>query len=66
MLAFGWLFMSPAAGDDPLTVAAKQIENLNSAVDKLDYKEGLIDLIDIAENKFMYAKILRMLEIQQL
>ena len=59
MLAFGWLFMSPAAGDDPLTVAAKQIENLNSAVDKLDYKEGLIDLIDIAENKFMYAKNLK-------
>jgi len=59
MLAFGWLFMSPAAGDDPLTVAAKKIENLNSAVDKLDYKKGLVDLIDIAENKFMYAKNLR-------
>jgi hypothetical protein len=59
MLAFGWLFMSPAAGDDPLTVAAKKIENLNSAVDKLDYKKGLVDLIDIAENKFMYAKNMR-------
>jgi len=30
MLAFGWLFMSPAYSDDPLTVAAKKIENLNS------------------------------------
>ena len=59
MLAFGWLFMSPAVGDDPLTVAAKQIENLNSAVDKLDYKKDLIDLIDIAENKFVYAKNLK-------
>ena len=59
MLAFGWLFMSPAAGDDPLTAAAKKIENLNSAVDKLDYKDGLINMIDIAENKFMYAKNLR-------
>ena len=59
MLAFGWLFMSPAYSDDPLTVAAKKIENLNSAVDKLDYKDGLINLIDIAENKFMYAKNLR-------
>jgi hypothetical protein len=61
VLAFGWLFIAPqdAHSDDPLTVAAKQIENLNSAVDKLDYKDGLIDLIDIAENKFMYAKNLR-------
>jgi len=59
MLAFGWLFMSPAYSDDPLTIAAKKIENLNSAVDKLDYKDGLINMIDIAENKFMYAKNLR-------
>ena len=61
LLAFGWLFITPedSHSDDPLTVAAKQIENLNSAVDKLDYKDGLIDLIDIAENKFMYAKNLR-------
>ena len=60
-MAFGWLLISPqdAHSDDPLTVAAKQIENLNSAVDKLDYKDGLINLIDIAENKFMYAKNLR-------
>ena len=60
-LAFGWLFMAPteAHSDDPLMVAAKQIENLNSAVDKLDYKDGLINMIDIAENKFMYAKNLR-------
>jgi hypothetical protein len=60
-LAFGWLFISPteANSDDPLTVAAQQIQNLNSAVDKLDYKDGLIGMIDIAENKFMYAKNLR-------
>ena len=60
-LAFGWLIIAPteAHSDDPLTVAAKEIENLNSAVDKLDYKDGLISLIDIAENKFMYAKNLR-------
>jgi hypothetical protein len=60
-LAFGWLFISPteAHSDDPLTVAAGKIQNLNSAVDKLDYKDGLIGMIDIAENKFMYAKNLR-------
>lgn len=39
-----------------MTVAAGQIQNLNSAVGKLDYKDGLIGLIDIAENKFTYAK----------
>ena len=57
-LAFGWLFMSPQSSysDDPLTIAAGQIQNLNSAVDKLDYKDGLINMIDIAENKFTYAK----------
>jgi len=59
ILMFGWVFLTPAHGNDPLTVAAKQIEELNSAVDKLDYKDGLISMIDIAENKFMYAKNLR-------
>ncbi len=58
MLAFGWLLIAPtdAHSDDPLTIAAGQIQNLNSAVDKLDYKDGLINMIDIAENKFAYAK----------
>jgi hypothetical protein len=51
--------MTPAYSDDPLTLAAKEIELLNSAVDKLDYKEGLINMIDIAENKFTYAKNLQ-------
>lgn len=59
ILGFGWLFMTPAYSDDPLTLAAKEIELLNSAVDKLDYKEGLINMIDIAENKFTYAKNLQ-------
>jgi hypothetical protein len=60
-LAFSWLLIAPteANSDDPLTVAAQKIQNLNSAVDKLDYKDGLIGMIDIAENKFMYAKNLR-------
>ncbi len=48
--------MTPANGDDPLTIAAQQIQQLNSAVNKLDYKDDLINLIDIAENKFTYAK----------
>ena len=58
ILAFGWLLVVPteANSDDPLTIAAQEIQNLNSAVEKLDYKEGLINMIDIAENKFAYAK----------
>jgi len=58
LLAFGWLFIAPieAHSDDPLTVAAQEIQSLNSAVSKLDYKDGLINIIDIAENKFAYAK----------
>ncbi len=58
ILAFGWLLIAPqeAHSDDPLTIAAGQIQSLNSAVEKLEYKDGLISLIDIAENKFTYAK----------
>jgi hypothetical protein len=55
-LAFSWLFISPANGDDPLTVAAQEIQKLNDSVDDLGYQDDFIDLIDIAENKFTYAK----------
>jgi hypothetical protein len=55
-LAFSWLFISPANGDDPLTVAAQEIQKLNDSVDDLGYQDDFIDLIGIAENKFTYAK----------
>jgi hypothetical protein len=57
-LAFGWLLIAPteAQSDDPLTVAAQEIQELNSKVDSLVYQDDFIDLIDIAENKFTYAK----------
>jgi hypothetical protein len=57
-LAFGWLFISPfqAHSDDPLTVAAQEIQELNDSIDDLGYQDDFIDLIDIAENKFTYAK----------
>ena len=57
-LAFGWLFMAPveAHSDDPLTIAAQEIEELNSKIDSLVYKDDFISLIKIAENKFDYAK----------
>jgi len=58
LLAFGWLFIAPteAHSDDPLTIAAQEIQELNNSIDDLGYQDDLIDLIDIAENKFTYAK----------
>jgi hypothetical protein len=58
ILAFGWLILAPtdAHSDDPLTVAAQEIQELNGKVSNLVYQDDLISLIDIAENKFAYAK----------
>ena len=56
ILMFGWVFLTPAHGDDPLSLAAQEIEELNSKVSNLVYQDDFIDLIDIAENKFTYAK----------
>jgi hypothetical protein len=58
LLSFGWLIMAPteAHSDDPLTVAAQEIQELNDSVDDLGYQDDFVDLIDIAENKFAYAK----------
>jgi outer membrane biosynthesis protein TonB len=53
---FGWVFLTPAHGDDPLSVAAQEIEELNNKVSNLVYQDDFIDLIDISENKFTYAK----------
>jgi hypothetical protein len=56
-LAFGWLIIAPtqAYSDDPLTIAAQEIQELNSKVDSLVYQDKFINLIDIAENKFVYS-----------
>jgi len=55
MLAFGWLFMSPAYSDDPLSLAAQEIEELNNSVDDLGYKDEFLSLIEEAENKYAIA-----------
>jgi hypothetical protein len=55
MLAFGWLFMSPAYSDDPLTVAAQEIQDLNDSIDDLGYKDEFISLIEEAEDKYDLA-----------
>jgi hypothetical protein len=55
MLAFGWLFMSPAYSDDPLSLAAQEIEELNNSADDLGYKDEFISLIEEAEDKYNFA-----------
>ena len=55
MLAFGWLFMSPAYSDDPLSLAAQEIQNLNDSVDDLGYQDKFISLIQEAEDKYAIA-----------
>jgi hypothetical protein len=55
MLAFGWLFMSPAYSDDPLSLAAQEIEELNNSIDDLGYKDEFTSLIQEAEEKYDIA-----------
>jgi hypothetical protein len=55
MLAFGWLFMSPAYSDDPLSLAAQEIQELNNSIDDLGYKDEFISLIEEAEDKYALA-----------
>ena len=55
ILMFGWVFLTPAHGDDPLSLAAQEIEELNNKVSNLVYQDDFVDLIDIAENKFASA-----------
>ncbi len=57
MLAFGWLIISPegAYSDDPLTVAAQEIQELNNSVDDLGYQDEFISLIEDAEDKYDIA-----------
>ena len=55
MLAFGWLFMSPAYSDDPLSLAAQEIEELNNSIDDLGYQDEFISLIQEAEDKHAIA-----------
>jgi hypothetical protein len=56
-LAFAWLFMAPteAHSDDPLTVAAQEIEELNNSIDDLGYQYEFISLIEEAEDKYDLA-----------
>jgi hypothetical protein len=55
LIAFSWLFLIPASADDPLSIAAQQIADLNSKVGNLTDSKATQDLIDIAENKYELA-----------
>ena len=55
MLAFGWLFMSPAYSDDPISLAAQEIEELNNSIYDLGYQDEFISLIEEAEDKYDIA-----------
>ena len=55
LIAFSWLFLIPASADDPLSIAAQEIADLNSRVNNLTDSKATQDLIDIAENKYELA-----------
>jgi hypothetical protein len=55
ILGFGWLFLTPAYSDDPLSLAAQEIQELNEKVGNLTEEAETQALIDIAENKYDYA-----------
>ena len=52
ILAFGWLFLTPAYSDDPLSLAAQEISELNEKVSNLNEEAETRALIDIAEDKY--------------
>ena len=53
ILGFGWLFLTPASySDDPLSIAAQEIAELNEKVGGLNEEQATRDLIDIAESKY--------------
>ena len=52
ILAFGWIFLTPAQGDDPLQIANQQIIQLEADVQKLTDQVKTQSLIDIANSKY--------------
>lgn len=52
ILGFGWLFMTPAYSDDPLTIAQERISKLNEDINNLSDKEYTQELISVAEDKY--------------
>jgi hypothetical protein len=61
LLAFGWLLIAPldAHTDDPISVGAQRISDLNDNLYKLNNASKVESLIDIAQNKYDAAVISR-------
>jgi uncharacterized protein YjcR len=59
LLAFGWLFMTPANGDDPISLAAERIAELNYNLENLTDKAQTQELISISEDKYDAAVLTR-------
>jgi len=55
ILGFSWLFLTPAYSDDPLSLAAQEIQELNEKVGNLTEEAETQALIDIAEDKYSAA-----------
>ena len=55
ILGFGWMFLTPAYSDDPLQIAANQISQLESDVQKLTDQAKTQELIDLAKSKYSAA-----------
>lgn len=56
ILGFGWLFLTPVSySDDPLSLAAQEITELNDKVVNLTEEDETRALIDIAESKYDLA-----------
>jgi hypothetical protein len=49
---FGWVFLTPAYSDDPLSLAAQEIQDLRSKVSDLGYQDDFIYLIEQAEEQY--------------
>ncbi len=52
ILMFGWVFLTPAYSDDPLSLAAQEIQDLRSKVSDLGYQDDFIHLIEQAEEQY--------------
>ena len=55
ILMFGWLFLTPAHSNDPLSVAAEEISELNKKVANLTEEADTKASIDVAEDKYDVA-----------
>lgn len=55
ILGFGWLFLTPAYSDDPLSLAAQEIQDLNNSIPNLNYKTEFKSLVKDAEYNYESA-----------